>query len=163
MVISLAPLAVEHLEALFSVKNSAAVLKSIPGEYPLDRALFEQKNRLIIDAGPSPDQASFTIFVDGEIAGITGYFRREESDGIEVGYFIEEKWWGRGIATEALRLNLEEMRKLEISGWVTGAHAGENPASGRVLEKAGFVRDGERAFTLPDGSVVMDLQWRIEL
>ncbi|MCP3674411.1 MAG: GNAT family N-acetyltransferase [Gammaproteobacteria bacterium] len=57
----------------------------------------------------------------------------------------------------------ENMRALGVSGKVIGCHAVDNIASGRVLEKSGFKRDGEKAFNLPNGEVVMDPQWMILL
>lgn len=152
-----------HLDALYSVKNNKAVLSDIPGEYPLDRDVFNETNGKIVAAGPSEKQAAFTIFVDGVIAGMTGHFSREDSRDIEVGYFIGEHWWGKGVVTQALRLNLVNMRNLGVSGKIIGCHAAENIASGRVLEKSGFKRDGEKAFTMPNGEVVMDPQWMILL
>ncbi len=163
MEVTLEAVATAHLDALYSIKNNKAVLSDIPGEYPLDREAFDETNGKIIAAGPSVEQAAFTIFVDGIIAGLTGHFSREDSSDIEVGYFIGELWWGKGVVSVALRLNLGNMRDLGVSGRVIGCHAAENIASGRVLEKSGFSRDGEKAFTMPNGEVVMDPQWMILL
>ena len=52
----------------------------------------------------------------------------------EVGYWIDRSHWGRGIASDALRLLVEELPR-PLSG-VVAAH---NAASRRVLEKHGFV------------------------
>jgi len=163
MNIALKTLSYEHLDELYLIKNNAAVLNDIPGEYPLERDLFDENNGKIINAGPTKPQAAFTIFVDDVIAGMTGHFCREGSVQVEVGYFIGERWWGKSIATKALLLNLQEMRNLGVSGKVVGAHASENIASGKVLKNAGFSPDGESAFTLPDGSIVMDPKWMILL
>lgn len=63
-----------------------------------------------------------------------------------VGYWVAKPYWNKGICTEALHLlvdycfNQEEMDSL-ISG-----HFVDNPASGRVMEKCGFVATGDIAF-----------------
>ncbi|XP_010259199.1 PREDICTED: uncharacterized protein LOC104598717 [Nelumbo nucifera] len=61
----------------------------------------------------------------------------------EIGYAFGVKHWGQGIATMAVKLVMstvfEEMPYLER---VEGLVFAENVASQRVLEKAGFVRDG---------------------
>ena len=163
MEVKLEPVAIVHLDDLYSVKNNKAVLNHIPGEYPLYREAFDESNGKIIANGPAKEEAAFTIFIDGVIAGMTGHFSRDDCSDIEVGYFIGEQWWGKGIASTALLLNLENMRNLGVSGKIIGCHAAENVASGRVLEKSGFSRDGEKAFTLPNGEVVMDPQWMILL
>jgi RimJ/RimL family protein N-acetyltransferase len=56
----------------------------------------------------------------------------------EVGYWIGEAFWGRGLATEALRrftqYAFDNFPFERLEAWVFDA----NPASGRVLEKAGY-------------------------
>ena len=148
-----------HLEALFIIKNNKNVLKSIPGDYPLDKDSFLSKNRDIIKTDKGTELASFVIIVDGDIAGLSRHFIRDGNDSIEVGYFIGENWWGKGIASKALRLHLIEMKSIGIIGEIIGSHAKGNIASGRVLEKSGFVQNGEIKFNLPDGTSVMDPLW----
>lgn len=61
----------------------------------------------------------------------------------EVGYCISSKHWNKGYATEALRRVIEYLL-IECDFHLVEAHyAGYNPASGRVMEKAGMKKDGE--------------------
>jgi RimJ/RimL family protein N-acetyltransferase len=73
-----------------------------------------------------------TIVVDGEVAGnVVSWIQ----DGQRmVGYWIGKTFWGRGIATEALRRFLEVLPERPLHAWV----APHNIASIRVLEKCGF-------------------------
>lgn len=57
----------------------------------------------------------------------------------EVGYWLARDVWGRGYATEALRLLLEEIPDRPMQARV----AEHNVASRRVLEHLGFIRVGE--------------------
>ena len=57
----------------------------------------------------------------------------------EVGYWIGRAFWGKGVATGALRQFLEVDVERPLFAWVARHNAG----SVRVLEKAGFVRTGE--------------------
>jgi ribosomal-protein-alanine N-acetyltransferase len=62
----------------------------------------------------------------------------------EAGYCLGEPWWNHGYATEALRAVLDF--GLNVVGYraVIAKHAMENPASGRVMQKAGMtMRVGE--------------------
>lgn len=71
-----------------------------------------------------------------------------------VGYWIARPYWGQGICTEALRLMIDHVaRTTDIRSMVSG-HFVDNPASGRVMEKCGFVPTGEicTSSTLPIGS-----------
>ena len=63
-----------------------------------------------------------------------------------VGYWIGKPFWGKGICTEALRLMIRHIRETtDIKSLVSG-HFTDNPASGRVMEKCGFIPTGETAF-----------------
>lgn len=55
-----------------------------------------------------------------------------------VGYWVERKEWGRGIATEALRQFVKVIEPRPVYAMVSEHNAG----SIRVLEKVGFVREG---------------------
>lgn len=60
----------------------------------------------------------------------------------EIGYFVAKEFWSRGIATEAVReiceIAFREMPIVRITGLVFGKNIG----SQRVLEKNGFVLEG---------------------
>lgn len=59
------------------------------------------------------------------------------------GYWVAKPYWNQGICTEALRLMIEHIRKTtDIRSLISG-HFTDNPASGRVMEKCGFVPTGE--------------------
>lgn len=93
--------------------------------------------------------ASFAIELPGEgLVGLIGAHRR--GDKAEIGYWLGRPWWGRGYATEAVRGIVPFARDL---GAVIADHFADNPASGRALEKAGFVYTGEVAprFSLARG------------
>ena len=78
----------------------------------------------------------------GELVGLCGVVNlRGNSDG-EIWYLINPESWGKGIATNAvkqlLQLGFSEMGLHRI--WATCLP--ENPASARVLEKAGMRKEG---------------------
>ena len=60
-----------------------------------------------------------------------------------VGYWVGKPYWNRGICTEALQLMLEYIRKHTDIQSLISSHFVDNPASGRVMEKCGFVPTGE--------------------
>jgi len=76
---------------------------------------------------------SRTIVADGEVAG--GVVSWQAIDERCVGYWIGREFWGRGIATAALRAFLELERARPLTAYV----AAHNLGSRRVLEKCGFV------------------------
>lgn len=74
-----------------------------------------------------------TIEADGEVAGNCVSWLQDGRR--EVGYWIGKEYWGRGIATRALSLFVEEIEERPLHAWVARHNAG----SIRVLEKVGFV------------------------
>ena len=63
-----------------------------------------------------------------------------------VGYWVARPYWNRGICTQALGLMIDHIRKTtEIPSLISG-HFVDNPASGRVMEKCGFVPTGDTCF-----------------
>lgn len=74
------------------------------------------------------------------LVGACGLGRRL-SGAVELGYWVARPFWGRGIATEACTALVDIARTLGLAA-IEGAHFLDNPASGRVLEKLGFIARG---------------------
>ena len=72
----------------------------------------------------------------------------------EVGYCIGKAWWNKGFTTEALKAVVEYWFKNTDSSWLACCHAFENPASGRVQQKAGFVYDHDAVYHKFNGTPV---------
>lgn len=119
---------------------------------PRDRdAHFEHWDKILNDGSI----VARAIDADGEVAGdIVSWFQDGHR---EIGYWIGKAHWGKGIATKAVKLFLEEVPYRPLDAWVAEHNAG----SIRVLEKCGFV---ERDRPPPDERgvqyVVMTLEER---
>ncbi|MEG0767800.1 MAG: GNAT family protein [Clostridia bacterium] len=79
----------------------------------------------------------------GQVIGTVGYmWWNQENNSAEVGYSLSRDFWNRGIMTEALmevmRFGFEVMRLHRIEA----QHEVDNPASGRVMVKAGMRYEG---------------------
>jgi RimJ/RimL family protein N-acetyltransferase len=86
----------------------------------------------------------FAIEHDGELVGVISLSVTESDARGELGYWIAVGHWGKGYATEAVRALVEHgFRDLGLNKVHAGVF-GDNPASGRVLEKAGMRREGVR-------------------
>ncbi len=60
-----------------------------------------------------------------------------------VGYWVAKPYWNQGICTEALQLMLDHIRTTTSLASLLCGHFVDNPASGRVMEKCGFIPTGE--------------------
>ncbi|KAH9224962.1 GNAT domain-containing protein, partial [Leptodontidium sp. 2 PMI_412] len=79
-----------------------------------------------------------------EMVGFVGTNRYKES-GMEVGYVINRRFWGRGFATEGLRMFLDmywEMSERKYINRLVGKTSPGNVASQKILMKCG-ARKGE--------------------
>lgn len=85
-----------------------------------------------------PQVTARAIVVGAEILGAINVFPTESR--LFVGYWIAREHWGRGVASTALRLMLDEVRQRPIYARV----ASHNPASLRVLTRNGFVEIDRR-------------------
>ena len=72
----------------------------------------------------------------------------------EPGYCIGRPWWNKGFTTEALRAVVEYWFENTDSNFLTCCHAADNPASGKVMEKAGFVYHHDAIYHKFDGAPV---------
>ena len=83
-----------------------------------------------------------------------------ESDQAEVGYWIARPYWGMGICTEALGLVIDHCFGVKGFSTLWGTYFPSNPASGRVMEKCGFVDTG-RETVCPNLEVGSDQPVRV--
>jgi [ribosomal protein S5]-alanine N-acetyltransferase len=111
-------------------------------------------------ASSRPIQTSFGIVVEDEAIGNVSLKPGEDIERVsaEIGYFIGRAFWNRGIMTEVVRAvtryGFESLNLHRIFA-VPFAH---NEASSRVLEKAGYVREGYmRRSAIKDGRVLDQL------
>jgi RimJ/RimL family protein N-acetyltransferase len=92
-------------------------------------------------ADPAKEHVFAITTQDDGLIGMIG-LHSQGGLGPEIGYWLGKPWWGRGLATEAAQAVLafgrnDWRRKLLVSG-----HFADNPASGGVLTKAGFLYTG---------------------
>jgi RimJ/RimL family protein N-acetyltransferase len=99
-----------------------------------------------------PENVTRSVLVDEQLVGYVVKFQMFGKP--SVAYWLAREFWGRGVATGALRSFLGEMRERPLHARV----ASDNHASLRVLEKCGFtVVNRERAFANARNAEVEEL------
>jgi ribosomal-protein-alanine N-acetyltransferase len=103
-----------------------------------------------------PSPTVWAIEVDGQAAGGIGIELHGDVERVsaEIGYWLGESLWGRGIGTEALKaVTVEAFKRFDITRLYALPFA-DHVASVRVLEKAGYVREGHlRQSAIKDGKI----------
>jgi RimJ/RimL family protein N-acetyltransferase len=86
---------------------------------------------------PVRGEARFAIELEQRLIGGAGYYRRR-SGVAELGFWLGQRWWGQGYATEAARAVVRYgFANPRLPGF-SSARFDDNPASARVLAKLGF-------------------------
>ncbi len=142
------------LQRSINSRNVTRHTISIPYPYTMKHAKDWIAKNLSLYRKKKKTEVNFAIDIGGEVAGGIG-LRYIEGHKAELGYWLSEKYWGKGIMTEAVKLVSElGFKKLKLHRVYVNVHKG-NKASARVLEKAGFKLEGiNRKNVLKDGRIV---------
>jgi RimJ/RimL family protein N-acetyltransferase len=129
-----------RLAALMNDNDIARMTSRVPHPYDLSDAENFVANAQGCD--PRTDRSFLIELEDQGVVGGLG-FNGTPDGRTEVGYWIGREWWGRGLATEALQGALVWAGRDWRKRFVIAGHFADNPASGGVLVKAGFLYTGE--------------------
>lgn len=149
------------VESLVAHANNRKIWLNLRDRFP--HPYTKADGRGFIRAARKMDpETFFAIAVDDAAIGGIGFVLQADVDRMsaEIGYWIGEPFWGRGIATEALvavtRYAVEQHGLTRIFA-VPFAY---NTASCRVLEKAGYVLEARlRRSAIKDGRIVDQFQY----
>ena len=100
---------------------------------------------------------AFAVTADSKVVGSIGVFRQTNihRQTAELGYYIAEEYWGRGIMTEAVKQICEYVFDKSDMLRIFAEPFADNAASCRVLEKAGFQYEGTlRNNAVKNGKVI---------
>ena len=120
----------------------------------------EQDGKEFISAMLSADESetfAFAITVDNMVIGSIGIFRQGNihRQTAELGYYIAEEYWGKGIMTEAVKQICEYVFDKSDIIRIYAEPFAYNIASCRVLEKVGFQYEGTlRSNAVKNGKVI---------
>ncbi|MDP3238380.1 MAG: GNAT family N-acetyltransferase [Myxococcales bacterium] len=154
--VSLRPVAPADAQPFATLANDRDVWRNMRDAFPHPYTP-EHAHQFIARQAPPSDARVFVIEVDGVLAGACGVHPLTDvySRGAEVGYWLGRPFHGRGVATKALRgltcfaFDVMRLERLQagVFEW--------NPASMRVLEKAGYVREAVlRKSVFKDGQLI---------
>jgi RimJ/RimL family protein N-acetyltransferase len=122
------------IQALCGNWDVARMLSVVPHPYP-DGLAAEWIAGQATRRERGEDYA-FAIEYEDRLIGAVSLEKR--GDAHELGYWIGQDWWGRGLTSEAAaRLVRYAFEALGLRR-LTSGYFDENPGSGRVLEKCGF-------------------------
>ncbi len=127
--------------------------------HPYTRRDGQRFLRSMRDANP---ETAFAIAVDSAAVGGIGFVLQQDVDraSSEIGYWLGEPFWGRGITTEALAAVTTYAIETHGLTRVFALPFAHNTASCRVLEKAGYVLEARlRRSAVKDGQILDQFQY----
>lgn len=150
---------ISDAQALAAVANNRNVWNSIRNEFPSPYTVMDAL-AWIKHANEEKPVANFAVEIGNIVAGNISCTRHKDvyAKTVELGYFIGENYWGKGIATAAVALMLEAIQKNKEIVRIEAKIFGGNGASARVLEKNNFVLEGTRKNAIYKNGVIADEQ-----
>jgi RimJ/RimL family protein N-acetyltransferase len=135
---ALRPWATSDLESLVHCANNYNIARFMMNVFPHPYGL--ENGKAFIDMAMKEKQRFFAIDVEGKAVGGIGLHPQQDvfARNAELGYWLAESYWGKGIITKAVSQMVEYgFKNFEITR-IYARPFGNNPASQKVLEKAGF-------------------------
>jgi RimJ/RimL family protein N-acetyltransferase len=148
-------LVLRDAEPLALLANDPTIARWVRDRFPSPYTLADAR-RFLVAVHTGAMGHVYGIDVDGDLAGTVGLTPREDVERltVEIGFWLGARFRGHGIATAAVEtLTALAFDRLALARVEAHVFSG-NHASARVLEKAGFEREGvRRAAILKDGIV----------
>jgi RimJ/RimL family protein N-acetyltransferase len=151
----LRPFVPEDAPSLALHANDVAVWRNLRDAFPHPYAL-EHAVAYLQHVVSRPPGQHLAIVVEGHAVGSVGLQLGTDVERIsaELGYWLGAPFWGRGIMTEAVRAFVDDSFDRFSLRRIFALPYAHNPASCRVLEKAGFQLEGTmRQSAIKEGRV----------
>ena len=147
-------------QSLAKHANNRNVWLTLRDRFPHPYGIEDAKEFLARATSEKGQETFYCIEINGAAVGGIGMIPGEDVYRLsaEFGYWIAEEFWGQGIMSEVVPAFVDYcFEKFSLVRMFAAAYA-NNPASARVLEKAGFVLEGRlRKNVLKDGQILDSL------
>lgn len=133
------------------------VARNLRDRFPSPYTLRDAQRWVDETLGQRP-LTNFAITVDDRVVGAIGFMVGQDIHrrSAEIGYWLGRAVWGRGIATEALiAVSAVAFAEHDLVRLYAGVFL-RNPASARVLEKAGYTLEARLRSAVTKGGQTMD-------
>ncbi len=143
MEFNLRPWALTDLENLIKYANNFEIAKNMTDQFPHPYTIGKGKAFIEYASSANPIHI-FAIDVEQKAIGAIGIHLQADIQrkNAELGYWLAEPFWRKGIMTEAI----QRMTKYAFENWeidrIFARPFGSNIGSQKALEKAGFTLEG---------------------
>lgn len=151
----------EDAKTLAAVISNKKILDNLRDGLPYPYTEKDGAEFISAMLSADPNEAfAFAITVDDKVIGSIGAFRQGNihRQTAELGYYIAEEYWGKGITTEAVKQICKYIFENSDIIRIYAEPFAFNNASCRVLEKAGFQFEGTLRKNAVKNGKVLDMK-----
>jgi len=154
----------EDAQQLAAIANNRNIWNYIRDSFPSPYTVLDAIQWIEKEKGANP-VASFAVLYDGQIAGSMGIIRDEDvyRTTAEIGYFIGERFWKKGIATEALGQLVKHIQAHSDIIRIVARVFENNEASMKTLRKNGFYLESIERKAAIKNKVIVDVYVWVKL
>jgi len=140
--------------------NSAEMTAFLGGPES-DEKLADRHRRYLNFVSTGHDAWPFCAMLDGEAIGSIGYWQDEGA--YEIGWAVIPQFQGRGLATAAVSLALDDAAARGGFATMTACPGVTNVASNALAQRLGFELVGEETIEYPPGTFMQANRWNYDL
>lgn len=151
----------KYVEEFAKIKNNPGVLNNGYDKTPNPYTLKDAEEFFTVQVSQNPAKR-FLIFYNNDLAGEIGISMKEDVFRLtaEIGYFIGEPFWGKGLASNAIAKMTEYAFNTFDIVRITAGVFDFNKASMRALEKNGYYLECIRKkAVIKNGRIIDDYVW----
>lgn len=152
---------IEDAEQLAVIMNNKKIHDNLRDGLPYPYTTEDAKAFITAMLEADQNQTfAFAITVDNQVVGSIGAFRQHNihSRTAEAGYYVAEPYWGKGIATEAMKQLCRYIFENTDIVRLFAEPFAHNIASCRILEKCGFECEGILRKNAEKNGVLVDMK-----
>ena len=138
----------DDLDALAALMSDPQFMRFSTGPYSREQTAAVLERILTGYRDYQPSQFAVIVRSENKLIGYCGFFRQlvDDVEEIEIGYRLDSRYWGRGLATEGARAVRDHaFNDLKLDHVISLIHP-DNIASRRVVEKLGMTVEKKTTF-----------------
>jgi [ribosomal protein S5]-alanine N-acetyltransferase len=151
----------DDLPSLVKYADNRKIWLNLRDRFPYPYTRRDGRDFIHLARSQRPE-TMFAIEVDGDASGGIGFVPHTDVERVsaEIGYWLGEPFWGRGVVSEALVAVTQYAIETHNLTRVFALPYARNAASCRVLEKAGYVLEARlRRSAIKDGEIIDQMQY----
>jgi len=154
--IVLRPWSIGDAAQLALIADNKNIAENLRDGFPFPYSLKDARDWLNIILPENHPPKFFAITIDNQLAGSIGIVTKTDiyRKNFEIGYFLSEKFWGKGIATKAIKAATSyAFRDFDIVR-IYAEPFSDNAGSRKALEKAGFKHEATlKSYVIKNGII----------